>query len=65
MKRTSSLEIKFWRGSLVGLSVQVFADAEYEGKAASGRRSVSAELVMCDAGCVSWFDERRNSDHFV
>ena len=34
--------------------MQVFADADYAGKAAD-RGSVSGGLVMCGGACVSWF----------
>ena len=37
-----------------GLSLQVFADADYASKAAD-RSSVSRGLVMCGGACVSWF----------
>ncbi|CAB1117636.1 unnamed protein product [Ectocarpus sp. CCAP 1310/34] len=52
--RTSDLGISFRRGSVAGLSMEVFADADYASKAAD-RRSVSGGLVMCGGGCSSWF----------
>ncbi|CAB1100747.1 unnamed protein product [Ectocarpus sp. CCAP 1310/34] len=52
--RTSDLGITFRRGSVAGLSMEVFVDADYASKAAD-RRSVSGGLVMCGGGCISWF----------
>ena len=54
VRRTSSLGITFYRGSVAGLSLQVFSDADYASKA-TDRRSVSGGLIMCGGGCVSWF----------
>ena len=54
VRRTSSFGITFQRGTVAGLSMQVFADADYASKAAD-RRSVSGGLVMCGGACVSWF----------
>ena len=54
MRGTSSFGITFQRGSSEDLSFPVFADADYSSVAAF-RRSVSARLVMCGSGCVSWF----------
>ena len=54
VRRTSSFEITFRRGTTGGLNLQVFADADYASKAAD-RRSVSGGLVMCRGACVSWF----------
>ncbi|CAB1113540.1 unnamed protein product [Ectocarpus sp. CCAP 1310/34] len=51
---TSGLGITFRRGSVAGLSMEVFADADYASKAAD-RRSVPGGLVMCGEGCISWF----------
>ncbi|CAB1117620.1 unnamed protein product [Ectocarpus sp. CCAP 1310/34] len=42
------------RGSVAGLSMEVFADADYASKAAD-RRYVSGGLVICAGGCISWF----------
>lgn len=53
MRRTSYFWIAFQRGSVGGLNLQVFADADYASKAADGR-SVSGGLVMCGGACVSW-----------
>ena len=54
VRRTSSFGITFQRGTSAGLNLQVFADADYASVAAD-RRSVSAGLMMCGGGCVSWF----------
>ena len=54
VRRTSSFGITFQRGTVGGLSLQVFADADYASKAADSR-SVSGGLVMCGGACVSWF----------
>ena len=54
VRRTSSPGITFYRGSVAGLSLQVFSDADYASKA-TDRRSVSGGLIMCGDGCVSWF----------
>ena len=52
--RNSSFGITFQKGTVGGLSLQVFADADYASVAAD-RRSVSGGLVMCGGACVSWF----------
>ena len=44
--------MKFERGTVGGLNVQVFADAGYAGMAAD-RRSETGGLVMCGGPCVS------------
>ena len=54
VRRTSSFGITFWRGSVGGLNLQVFVDADYASKAAD-RMSVSGGLVMRGGACVSWF----------
>ena len=54
VRRMSSFGITLQRGTVGGLSLQVYADADYASKAAD-RRSVSAGLVMCGDACVSWF----------
>ena len=54
LKRTSSYGISFQRGSVAGVSIQAFTDADYASKAAD-RRSVSGGAIMCGGGCVSWF----------
>ncbi|CAB1115738.1 unnamed protein product [Ectocarpus sp. CCAP 1310/34] len=46
---TSDLGITFRRVSVAGLSMEVFADADYASKAAE-RRSMSGGLVMCVGG---------------
>ena len=54
VRRPSSFGIIFQRGSVRGLNLQAFADADYASKAAD-RRSVSGGLVMCGGACASWF----------
>ena len=39
---------------MTGLSMQVFADADYA-TVTAGRRSVSGGLMMCGGACVSLF----------
>ena len=51
---TSSFGINSQRGIVGGLSLQVFADADYASKAAD-KKSVSGGLVICGGACVSWF----------
>ena len=51
VRRTSSLVITFQRCTLRGLSMQVFADADYSSQAAD-RRLVSEGV---GGACVSWF----------
>ena len=48
---TSEYEIRFQRGTLSSISLEVFADADYASKA-TDRRSVSGGLIICggDAG---------------
>ncbi|CAB1107109.1 unnamed protein product [Ectocarpus sp. CCAP 1310/34] len=53
-RRTSHFGISFQRGTVEGLSLQGYADADFASKAAD-RRSVSGEIVACGAGAVSWF----------
>ena len=42
------------RGTTVGISLEVFADADYASRA-TDRRSVSGGAIMCAGGCVCWF----------
>ena len=51
---TSEYGITFQRGSLSGISLEVFADADYASKA-TDRRSVSGGLIMCGGASVCWF----------
>ena len=60
MVRTSDLGITFRRGSVAGLSMEVFADADYASKAAD-RRSVSGGLVMCGGDVFLGFQGRRSA----
>ena len=59
VKRTSSPGITFYRGGVAGLSFQVFSDADYASKA-TGRRSVSGGLIMCEVDVYQGFRERRS-----
>lgn len=54
VKGTSGYGVTFQRGTVNGLALQVFADADY-GSKATDRRSVSGGLIMCGGACVSWF----------
>ena len=51
---TNEYGITFQRGTLSGISLEVFADADYASKA-TGRRSVSGGLIMCRGASVCWF----------
>ena len=51
---TSEYVITFQRGTLSGISLEVFADADYASKATE-RRSVSGALIMCEGASVCWF----------
>ena len=51
--RTSSFGSSFQKGTLTGLSLMSFADADYASRS-TGRRSVSGGVVMCAEGPVSW-----------
>ncbi|CAB1111969.1 unnamed protein product [Ectocarpus sp. CCAP 1310/34] len=53
-RRTSHFGISFQRGTVEGLSLQGYADADFASKAAD-RRSVSGGIVTCGGGAVSWF----------
>ena len=46
--------ITYQRGTTVGISLEVFANADYAGKA-TDRRSVSGGATMCAGACVCWF----------
>ena len=47
--------IRYQRGTSAGISLEVFADADYASKA-TDRRSVSGgAIVMCGGACVCWF----------
>ena len=54
MNGTSEYGITFQRGTLSGISLEAFADADYASKA-SDRRLVSGELIMCGGASVRWF----------
>lgn len=50
VKRINSFEVTFFqKGSVAGVRMQVFADADYASKAAD-RQSVSGGVVMCGGG---------------
>ena len=51
---TSEYGITFQRGTLSGISLEMFADANYASKA-TDRRSVSGGLIMCGGASVCWF----------
>ena len=51
--RTSSFGISFQKGTLMGISLISFADADYASRS-TDRRSVSGRVVMCAGGPVSW-----------
>ena len=44
----------YQRGTSVGISLEVFADAGYANKA-TDRRSVSGGATVCGGACVCWF----------
>ena len=46
--------ITFQRGTLSGISLEVFADADYASKA-TDRRSVSGGVIMCGGASICWF----------
>ena len=51
---TSEYGITFQRGTLSGISLEVFADADYASKA-TDRRSVSGGVIMCGGASVCCF----------
>ena len=51
--RRSYFGISFQKGTLTGISLISFADADYVSRS-TDRRSVSGGVVMCAAGPVSW-----------
>ena len=54
VNETSEYGITFQRGTSYSISLEVFADADYDSKAAD-RRSVSCGLIMCGGASVCWF----------
>ena len=56
---TSEYGITFQRGTLSGISLEVFADADYASKA-TDRRSVSGGLIMCGGASVCRFSRTQN-----
>ena len=57
--RTSSFGISSRKGTLTGISLVSFADADYASRSAD-RRSVSGRVVMCAGGPVSWHSKTQN-----
>ena len=55
---TCGFGITHQRRTTVGISLGVFADADYASKAAD-RRSVSGGAFMCAGACVCWFSRTR------
>ena len=51
---TSESDSTFQRETLLSISLEVFADADYASKA-TDRRSVSGQMVMCGGASVCWF----------
>ena len=51
---TCGIGITYQRGTTVGNSLEVFADADYASRATE-RRSVSGGVIMCAGACVCWF----------
>ena len=43
----------YQRGTAVGISLEIFADADYASRA-TDRRSVSGGAIMCAGACVCW-----------
>ena len=60
INRTSEYGITFQRGTLSGISLEVFADADYASKA-TDRLSVSGGLIMCGGASVCWFPGLKNA----
>ena len=55
---TSKYGIIFQRGTLSGISLEVFPNADYASKA-TDRRSVSGGLIMCGGARVCWFSRNQ------
>ena len=51
---TCGFGITYQRGATVGISLEVFTDADYASKA-TDRRSVSGGAIMYGYACVCWF----------
>ena len=54
--RTSSFGISFQRGTVGGIFMITFADADYASRS-EDRRSVSGGVVMCAGGVIAWFSK--------
>ena len=57
---TCGCSITCQRGKSIGISLEVFADADCASKA-TDRRSVSSGAIMCGGACVSWFSRTQKS----
>ena len=51
---TCGFGIRYQRRTTVGISLEVFADADYASKA-TDRRFVSGGAIMCAGACIYWF----------
>ena len=49
--------ITYQRGTSVGISLEVFADADYAASKATDKRSVSGSATICGGACVYWFSK--------
>ena len=54
INNTCAFAITYQRGTSVGISLEVFANADNVSKA-TDRRSVSGGEIMCGDACVCWF----------
>ena len=54
---TSDIGITYQRGTSVGISLEIFADADYANWAskATNRRSMPGKVIICGGACVCWF----------
>ena len=58
IKGTSGFGITHQRGTLLGISIEVFADADYASEA-TDRRSVSGGVTMCGGACIGFPGRKR------
>ena len=54
---TCGFGIMYQRGTTVGISLEVFTDADYATSRATDSRSVSGGTIMCAGACVCWFSK--------
>ena len=54
IRGTCGFGIRYQRGTTVGISLELFADADYASRA-TDRRSVSGGAILCGGACVCWF----------